>query len=98
MMRVTPLREGLTRKKRNEKATIKKPKFEEIWAMFDELYIAKSVQRENRKRLSPDCCKKYFTKARQRNLDEVERVRGCQTYRPSRHKSAHFGQQNARAT
>ena len=68
MMRVTPLREGLTRKKRNEKATIKKPKFEEIWAMFDELYIAKSVKEKTAKDYRQIAAKKYFTKTRQAQL------------------------------
>ena len=60
MMHVTPLREGLIRKKRNEKATIKKPKFEEIWAMFDELYIAKSVKEKPQKTIAKLLQKTFY--------------------------------------
>ncbi|MDB9966240.1 integrase family protein [Planktomarina temperata] len=65
---------GIDPQEEKQKATIKKPKFEEIWAMFDELYIAKSVKEKTAKDYRQIAAKNILPKLGKRNLDEVERV------------------------
>ena len=65
---------GIDPQEEKRKATIKKPKFEEIWAMFDELYIAKSVKDKTAKDYRQIAAKNILPKLGKRNLDEVERV------------------------
>ena len=65
---------GIDPQEEKQKATIKKPKFEEIWAMFDELYIAKSVKEKTAKDYRQIAAKTILPKLGKRNLDEVERV------------------------
>ena len=65
---------GIDPQEEKRKATIKKPKFEEIWAMFDELYIAKSVKEKTAKDYRQIAAKNILPKLGKRNLDEVERV------------------------
>jgi len=65
---------GIDPQEEKQKATIKKPKFKEIWATFDELYIAKSVKEKTAKDYRQIAAKNILPKLGKRNLDEVERV------------------------
>ena len=65
---------GIDPQEENRKANVKKPKFQEVWEVFDQMHIAKNIKEKTAKDYRQNAAKNILPKLGKLNINEIEKA------------------------